>query len=51
MIFPNLLVVDVSCYYLTLRDSECEESGRLMEKCLLLVVVDLSPLVMAIWSE
>ena len=51
MTFPNLPVATLRVARITQRDSQAVGgTGRLTE-ILLLLVVDLSPLVMAIWSE
>ena len=51
MTFPNLPVATLRVARITQRDSDqWRATGRLMEN-LLLLVVDLSPLVMAIWPE
>ena len=50
MTFPNLPVATLRVARITQRDSDLWSARRLAEN-LLLLVVDLSPLVMAIWSE
>jgi hypothetical protein len=50
MTFPNLPVATARVARITQRDKDLRASARLVEK-VLLTVVDLSPLVMAIWSQ
>ena len=51
MTFPNLPVATLRVARITQRDSQTAEVRGSHTEILLLRVVDLSPLVMAIWSE
>ncbi len=51
MTFPNLPVATLRVARITQRDSDRWSKRGRLAKNLLLLVVDLSPLVMAIWSE